>query len=228
MISAKEWTGITRTHIVGFDNNTHFLQADALSALLKMRELASQSNIDIQVCSSFRSFDKQLNIWNKKWRGELPLNTLDGQQLDAANLSDNEKIHAIMLWSALPGASRHHWGTDFDIYDKAEVARRHHDFKLIPEEYINNGPCALLNDWIEEHANAFDFYLPYARYSGGVAREPWHLSYAPLAKTIEQELNIEVLYETLTQADILGKQSILPLLPELLKRYTLNQGLVRS
>ena len=28
---------------------------------------------------------------------------------------------AILLWSALPGASRHHWGTDFDVFDRAAV-----------------------------------------------------------------------------------------------------------
>jgi len=32
-------------------------------------------------------------------------------------LRASEKIASILRWSALPGTSRHHWGTDLDIID---------------------------------------------------------------------------------------------------------------
>jgi LAS superfamily LD-carboxypeptidase LdcB len=224
MISASEVMGITHAHVTRFDDTEHSLHPTTIKALHKMQTAAAKDDVDIQVCSSFRSFDKQLSIWNRKWQGDLPLNTLDGQQLNAAQLSDEEKIHAIMLWSALPGASRHHWGTDFDIYDKTQVAKQHHTFELVPEEYTGSGPCAAMSTWVKEHAASYGFSLPYAKYCGGVAQEPWHLSYQVLANDIETHLNIDALHETLSKADILGKEQILARLTALVNRYTFNNG----
>ena len=65
-----------------------------------------------------------------------------------------------MLWSALPGASRHHWGTDFDVYDKAKIESTGKKLELIPEEYEDNGPCALLSQWLFNNAEKFGFYFP--------------------------------------------------------------------
>ena len=74
------------------------------------------AGFNLQVASSWRSFERQLAIWNGKWRG-APLLDADNQPLDALQLGDMERLHAIPRWSALPGTSRHHWGTDLDIYD---------------------------------------------------------------------------------------------------------------
>jgi hypothetical protein len=46
-----------------------------------------------------------------------PLLDAHNQPLDALQLGETERLHAILHWSALPGTSRHHWGTDLDIYD---------------------------------------------------------------------------------------------------------------
>ena len=48
---------------------------------------------------------------------ERPLLDANNQPLDALQLGETERLHAILHWSALPGTSRHHWGTDLDIYD---------------------------------------------------------------------------------------------------------------
>ena len=48
---------------------------------------------------------------------ERPLLDARNQPLDALQLGETERLHAILHWSALPGTSRHHWGTDLDIYD---------------------------------------------------------------------------------------------------------------
>ena len=42
---------------------------------------------------------------------------LRGAYNKMAQLSPAERIEAILRWSALPGASRHHWGTDLDLID---------------------------------------------------------------------------------------------------------------
>jgi LAS superfamily LD-carboxypeptidase LdcB len=190
----------------------------------KMQKAAIKDGIDIQICSSFRDFDKQLSIWNRKWLGELPLLSLDDEIIDPNSLTETEKIHAIMLWSALPGASRHHWGTDFDIYDKNEVEKRQHKFRLVPSEYEEQGPCGALSNWISKNASNFGFYLPYRDYVGGVAREPWHLSHEKSAKEITSQFAINALYAQLEQTDILGKNQVLICLEDLVHQYTFNLG----
>ena len=98
--------------------------------------------VNIDIVSSFRSVAQQLVIWNAKWRGERPLYDRASRQLDAASLSDTEKLHAILAFSALPGASRHHWGTDLDVYDKPAVNAAAHKLELVAEEYRDDGMCS--------------------------------------------------------------------------------------
>lgn len=52
---------------------------------------AQQAGIDIKVCSTFRSFDRQLEIWNQKALGEKPLYDRQGklvQKTDFDKMSD--------------------------------------------------------------------------------------------------------------------------------------------
>lgn len=222
-LNTAEIMGLSDKHLVAVGNE-HFLHNEIADAFFIMQKEAAIAGVDMQICSSFRSFDKQLSIWNRKWAGDLPLYTLDNKLLNANSLSEQEKIHAIMLWSALPGASRHHWGTDFDVYDKSSVERHHHDFQLIPSEYETNGPCAALSIWISNNATRYGFYLPYSKYSGGVAVEPWHISNIEVASRIQASFQLDDLYAQLEQADILGKEAILKLLPALVSQYTFNKG----
>lgn len=222
-LSAQAIMGDTRDHLVAVDDQ-HWLTEPCAQAFSCMQQAAAQCGHDLQICSSFRDFSRQLSIWNRKWCGELPLYTLTGDKLNASDLSDTQKIHAIMLWSALPGASRHHWGTDFDVYDKREVEQRAWKFELVPAEYENDGPCAALAEWLRQNMQHYGFYLPYANYTDGVAQEPWHLSFNSQAQTIEKQFSIDTLAKKLESSDILGKQSILAVLPELVHRYTFNHG----
>jgi LAS superfamily LD-carboxypeptidase LdcB len=222
-LSAEQIMGLNKAHLVSVGEE-HFLHKDVATAFLAMQAAAAQGGVDMQICSSFRSFDKQLSIWNRKWRGDLPLNTLDNKVLIASELDPLEKIHAIMLWSALPGASRHHWGSDFDVYDRQSIKACQHKLELIPSEYENNGPCANLANWIDSNAAKHGFYLPYAHYVGGVANEPWHVSHYATAQAIQSHFIIDKLYAQLEAADILGKSIILEHLPLLVKQYTFNLG----
>ena len=74
--------------------------------------------------SSFRDFARQLQIWNGKFSGERPMFDAGGRPARRGALSPRERIDAILLWSALPGASRHHWGTDLDLIDRNADDRR--------------------------------------------------------------------------------------------------------
>ncbi len=65
---------------------------------------------------------------------------------------------------------------------------------------------AKLSNWLTDNAEKFGFYFPYDQFRGGVAIEPWHLSYAPLAKQYQSVLNIELLQVLLAKTNIAGKK----------------------
>jgi hypothetical protein len=64
-----------------------------------------------------------------------------------------------------------------------------------------------------------DFYRPYAQDRGGIAPEPWHLSYSPLAKTFAQQLTVQLLRQQLEQTDLELKQTVLAHLDEIYQRF---------
>lgn len=220
MISIAQSQGLNKGHLVPYQQ--HWLQPDTRDAFLAMQQQAQREHVDIQLVSSYRDFYRQLSIWNRKWRGELPLYDLEGQQLDAGSMSASQKMHAILLWSALPGASRHHWGTDMDVYDKHSVTAANHAFQLISSEYQPGGPCYQLAAWLDKYAGEFGFYRPYASYQGGVAAEPWHISYYPEATKNQHLLDINSLRNTIAGAEMAGKELVLTKLPEIFERYIIN------
>ena len=198
------------------------LHPDAVSALEQMRLAAREDGVTISIASAHRDFARQLSIWNRKWRGELPILSRDSVVLAPQSLSDEEKLHAILTWSALPGTSRHHWGTDLDVYDANEVEGRNHRLELIPQEYTGDGPCASLSNWIVSNAHRFGFYLPYAEDNQGVAVEPWHLSYYPIAADLLTQLTPDAVGTVISDADIEGKATILENLDDILEQYVYN------
>ena len=221
---------MTAAHALGKDEsllvtcqNGFMLLPEVCAAFKTMQLAATNENIDIQIVSSYRSFERQLQIWQNKWSGKSTLLDVNEQTIDAATLSDEQKIQAILTWSALPGASRHHWGTDLDVYDKKAVEQSQHDFQLVCSEY-DNGPCSKLNQWLNQYAESFGFERPYAEYKGGIAREPWHLSFQASAEKMKQHLNQQMLLENLKQSGIFGLDSIIANMPEIYQRFVLNKG----
>ncbi|MNF75015.1 D-alanyl-D-alanine carboxypeptidase [compost metagenome] len=211
--------GLDESHLILVGRGPHRLTAATAAAFNDMQVAAAYEGFNLQAASSWRSFERQLAIWNGKWRGERPLLDADNQPLDALQLDDMERLHAILRWSALPGTSRHHWGTDLDIYDPdcLPVGTR---LALEPWEYEAGGWFADLGEWLGDHMTDFGFFLPYAKpldAAQGVAYEPWHISFAP--ESGEQRLDPDALALCLQQADIEGKACILSHLDEILARY---------
>ncbi len=194
----------------------HFMLND-FQALVKSAALA---DIEIKIASGFRSFERQLHIWNNKFTGKSAISNIKGEQVDITPLNDFEIIEAIMLYSALPGASRHHWGCDIDIY--AANLLNKHSLQLEPWEYESSGPMAKLSTWLSENATEFGFYFPYDQYRGGIAAEPWHLSYAPLAEQYQSAFSLDSLKQCLSNNDVAGKSVILENLSAIAKRFINN------
>lgn len=220
---SASWLGLSHDNLADAGHG-HRLHADALPAFYAMQQAAAEQGIDCQLVSSYRNFDRQLAIWNRKWQGELPILDIHGQVVDINTVTDEEKMHSILTWSALPGTSRHHWGTDIDVYDRREVTRQGLEFNLVDSEYRPPGPCAALAGWLEDHAEDYGFYRPFLHYTGGVACELWHLSHRTTAKHYEQLRNCHQLADTLAHCPLAGKATVLEHIDSIFYRYALNKG----
>ena len=224
MITALNLMGLDDSHLVECQFQ-HKLQPQVCQAFNAMQKAALADGIDCQIVSAYRGFAQQLIIWQKKWAGEKVLLDINEQALVFSSLNEEEKLHAILTWSALPGTSRHHWGTDLDVYDRASVKLCGAPFQLVQSEYQDpDGPCFTLNNWLDKHAENFGFTRPYQTYNGGVAAEPWHLSYHPLAEEAVQVFDIVALTKRLSEHNIGGLHLILDNLPSIYQRYVLNKG----
>jgi LAS superfamily LD-carboxypeptidase LdcB len=220
-MNEHELTGQSRAHIVDLDEPRCTLHYEAVCSFLAMCDAARHVGIDLQVRSGFRSFDTQVQIWNRKWRGERTLLGRDGTPLQHDSLSADELIEAILTWSALPGGSRHHWGSDLDLVDAAAIPPGY-EVQLVPGEYSAQGIFARLNAWLDDHAGQFGFFRPYATDRGGVSPEPWHLSYAPISLPAQETLSLSTLRAVLENSALEGKAQVLSSLPEIYTRFMLN------
>jgi LAS superfamily LD-carboxypeptidase LdcB len=221
MLNSLEVTGRAATHVRDVADAQCFLHVQAVEPLLAMQKAARTAGIELKVVSGFRDFNRQLAIWTAKFNGQRPLLDPDGQPLNAAELYESALIDAILHWSALPGASRHHWGTEIDVVDAVALAPDARP-QLLPEEFAAGGCFERLNGWLDSNMQRFGFFRPYSSYRGGVQPEPWHLSYAPVSVGALEVLTMEVLGEAIAQADMPGQQTVLARLPELYERYVLS------
>ncbi len=226
VLDADQLTGRSSSHVREFsfsDGSSFRAHPEAALAFLKMRESAASERIDLRVASAFRDFNGQKRIWQAKWRGERTLFDANGQPMDYASLDEAGRMAAILEWSALPGASRHHWGSEFDVFDLAAMPEGY-QLQLLPEEYAADGVFAFLNDWLDRNMARFGFFRPYDIERGGLHVEPWHLSYAPVSLPALEALTPALIRDTMTTADIDGKALILAALDDIHSRQVCLVG----
>ncbi|WP_134055290.1 M15 family metallopeptidase [Rheinheimera aquimaris] len=213
-------TGLTEQHIVQYQDNFS-LHTAAVSPFTVLCEAAKTSGIDIRIASSFRSYQRQAAIWQAKITGARTVFDQDGKTVDVTKLAGMAKLDAVLLYSALPGASRHHWGTEVDIYDAAAVPD---DYKprLLPEEYSETGPFWDMQQWLQKHAAGFGFFQPYQVYQGGVAAEPWHLSFRPVAEQYLVQFSPSTLRQCIALHPLTEQELVLEHLDTIFTRYVTN------
>ncbi|WP_027124384.1 M15 family metallopeptidase [Gelidibacter mesophilus] len=167
------------------------IRKEAFDAFTKMKNAALEDHISIQVVSSYRNFDHQNRIWERKYKS----NTQQG-------LSPEKAIQKIIEYSTIPGTSRHHWGTDMDLID-ANVAQP--KSVLSPGHFEGKGCYVNFKKWMDKNSKAYGFYLVYTDLPNrkGFKYEPWHYSYKPLSYGYLQA------YRKLNMKDILKKESLL-------------------
>jgi len=215
-----ELTGQMSTHIVNLERPQCAVHYAVATSWLAMRDAAAAAGIDLVVRSGFRDFETQLGIWNRKWRGERALLARDGSVLDHATLQPDQKVDAILAWSAIPGGSRHHWGSDIDVVDAAVIPAGY-QVQLVPEEYAPEGIFGRLTAWLDGNAASFGFFRPYRTDRGGVSPEPWHLSYAAVAQPALEAVTLPLLRRVIEGSALEGKEQVLSRLPEIYTRFLL-------
>lgn len=214
-------TGRDRGHIVTLAEPACQLHTATVEPFLAMREAARRAGFELAPVSSFRDFERQRAIWNAKFRGERPALDRRGKVVDMKKLDPAERVGAILCWSALPGTSRHHWGSDVDVADGHAIARGY-ELRLEADEYRRGGPFAALSAWLSANMRRFGFFRPYASRRAGVQPEAWHLSYAPVARGALAAMTTELLVETIRGQGVDGEAEILARLPAIRERYVLD------
>jgi len=223
-LNARQLTGLDDTHLVALPDG-HRLQGEAALAFAALQSDARLAGFELAIASSFRSFSRQLSIWNAKASGRRGVHDDEGRPVAIASLTPAQCVHAILRFSALPGTSRHHWGTDLDVYDAAAIAPDY-ALELSPREVSPGGVFDPLHSWLDARMAAGEshgFYRPYSVDRGGVAPERWHLSYAPLALECATQLHSGIVTacwdcEEVAE-ELLLREAIEAELPQIMARY---------
>ena len=178
-------------------NPTNKLEQNTAAAFHKMRQAALSDGIDITIASGYRSFERQRQIWNNKYK-----------RYKTQGLSPEDIFNKIVEYSTVPGTSRHHWGTDIDIYDRNAT---YNGSLLVTQKYHGDGPFCKLKEWMDQHSSNYGFELVYTNSGSrpGFNYEPWHYSYAPSSTVmLEDYLSKFDFLSFLRSKDILGMDSI--------------------
>lgn len=166
-----------------------YLRKEVLEAFTSMREAAAKDGVQLRVISAARSFQHQKGIWEGKWNGSRKVN---GRSLNVAIPDPAGRAKEILRYSSMPGTSRHHWGTDFDI-------------NSLSPSHFSAGEGKRAYEWLRENAGGFGFCQSYTakgeQRPHGYEEEAWHWSYFPVSCLLLRQ------YKRLVRAeDIAGFQ----------------------
>ena len=215
-------TGRTEEHLETYQG---FLLHPAVIEDLKKLQIKAKKeiNADLSMISAFRSFHKQSIIWDNKLQGKRPVLDDYDNIVNREEFSLENFLLKVLRFSMIPGASRHHWGTDIDIYDNSLLPKE--KVKLTPSESLKGGIFYELHQWLDEKLNSeFKniFYRPYNEDLGGVSIEKWHLSYSPISKNFENEYTIDYFIQNIECSEIEGKNILLKNADFYFKKFVMN------
>ncbi len=174
-----------------------FLLTEVYTNYLAMYQAAKKEGVNLKIISAARTFEEQTWIWEDKWKKnkvKYPADTV----LSAF----------IMQYSAMPGTSRHHWGTEVDLNSTSD-------------SYYETATGKKVYEWLVQNANSFGFCQTYD--SKGMARttgyneEKWHWSYFPLSEQFLKNYASKVNYSHIS--GFLGDQTALKL--DVISNYVL-------
>ncbi|WP_407444626.1 M15 family metallopeptidase [Fibrobacter sp.] len=198
--------------------NGYLVDSSIVPFLNKLTESAKNSGFELRIESAYRPFEKQLSIWNRKARGELPLLSATGEPMEVPK-DEKELTYAILTWSALPGASRHHLGTDIDVVDGASCPEGY-EVELTPAEC--SGMFAKFHQFLSnaiEKDESFGFNRVFVSGRGKIRPEQWHIAHLPTSRKKLEKFSLDVLRRIYEQSDMACKKFVLANLEKLAEDY---------
>jgi zinc D-Ala-D-Ala carboxypeptidase len=155
------------------------LRKEAYTAVKKMFTAAEKDGVKLKILSATRNFTYQKRIWLAKWLS-APNNKIK---------DTSKRAEAILEYSAMPGSSRHHWGTDIDLN-----SLNGGDFE--------SGVGLKIYTWLSENASTYGFCQPYSKKGKtrptGYNEEKWHWSYLPIAQKLTEVARKKLKNEMIT------------------------------
>lgn len=159
-----------------------YLRKDTYEAFVRMHDAAKKDGIDLIIVSATRNFNSQKGIWESKWTGGTKVSGMD---LSKEVKDTIERAKYILLYSSMPGTSRHHWGTDIDINN-------------LNDNYFLSGQGKKEYEWLTNHAHEYGFCQPYSKKGTdretGYEEEKWHWSYMPVSGQLIQQYKSKITY----------------------------------
>lgn len=215
----EELLGKTTRHLVLFQDR-YFIHKKVLDDFKSLVSEGLKRGFSIELVSSFRDYQAQLGIWNAKALGSRVLLDDQGMELDYSLLSSREVLYAILRWSAIPGFSRHHWGSDLDIFDSNKMKQE--DVRLTPQEVAPKGACGELHLWLDEYLPHSAFFRPYAQDLGGVQVEKWHLSHREVSRDYFKNLNLDFFIDEMRKTSMMLAEEVLSEAEKIFCQFVVN------
>ena len=189
--SLSELMGKADIALYGKDIN---LRKEAHDAFIEMKRAAYSGGVDLKIVSSYRSFDRQQLIFERKF-----------QKYTDEGMDPLDAISRIIEYSTIPGTSRHHWGTDIDVIDGYKKVDGD---VLVPSKYGEGEPYADFKKWMDENSEKYGFYLVYTDNPKrkGFKYEPWHYSYAPISIPMLEAYRSKNILQLYKKEDFLGSE----------------------
>jgi len=184
----------------------------------KLKESLAKFGFALRIESAYRPFERQLSIWNRKASGELKLLSAEGLPMERPT-DEEELMYAILTWSALPGASRHHLGTDLDVVD-GNACPAGYEVELTPAEC--DGMFRPFHEKLTELMGAgesFGFQRVFVPGRGRIQPEMWHIAHLPTSRKYLESFSLKGLRILYEKTDIACKSALLDNLESLAYDY---------
>lgn len=198
--------------------NGYYVDKEVLPFYNKLKESLSVSGFELRLESGYRPFERQLSIWNRKASGELRLLDAGGNPMERPT-DEEQLMFAILTWSALPGASRHHLGSDLDVVD-GNACPEGYEVQLTPAEC--NGMFAPFHKKLTElmdAGEAFGFSRVFVPGRGNIQPEQWHIAHLPTSRKRLENFSLAELRSIYERTDIACKSALLDNLDRLADDY---------
>lgn len=148
-----------------------YVHKDVLSDYIRMYDAASKDGVNLGIISAHRTFDVQKWLWNQKYY---------------TSNNPTSVCQSILRYLAMPGTSRHHWGTDIDMLST----------KLY---YFETEIGIKSYQWLLDNASNYGFYQVYTSdRETGYNEEKWHWTYLPVAKEFQKQYLEKITYRDLS------------------------------